>query len=169
VSAESCVEVMVSSRPPNSLKTSLGAATGWATAPWSIVPYVAKASLVAGVHTGSETSAASAHLPVAAPTWKRAVPGFAAAAAKRTSTRSCAGTVTRWPAASTLALAARPATLTERASPVWFCRTTGSSKRSPKLRKRGAEGRTMRGRRAVIVSSPAPNSLPPATAIAITR
>ena len=42
---------------------------------------------------------------------------------------------------------------------VWFCSTTGNSKRSPKLRKRGADGRTMSGRRAVMLLSAEPNLL----------
>src|SRR5215471_5262243 len=66
-------------------------------APASISPYVAKASVVAGVHTGRLTSAASAHLPLAAAIWNRAVPGLIVVAGKRTSTRSFAGTVTRKP------------------------------------------------------------------------
>ncbi len=65
--------------------------------------------------------------------------------------------------------APRATTSTVMAVSVWFWTTTGSSKRSPKFRKRGGEGRTISGRRAVIVDSPLPNSLPPATATAITR
>ena len=67
--------------------------------PSSITPYVAKASVVAGVHTGSSTSAASAHGPDAAPTWNRAVPARSAAIGKRTSTRSFAATTSRRPGA----------------------------------------------------------------------
>ena len=50
----------MTSRPPNSGTTPDGAFTGWTTLPSSIWPYVAKASVVAGVQTGSSTSAASA-------------------------------------------------------------------------------------------------------------
>jgi hypothetical protein len=52
---------------------------------------------------------------------------------------------------------------------VWFCTRTGRSKRSPKLAKRGADGRTVSGRRAVIVDSPEPKRPAPETATAITR
>ncbi len=67
------------------------------------------------------------------------------------------------------ALRARTATSTVIARSVWFCTTTGSSKRSPKLRKRGGDGRTISGRRAVIVASAEPNWRTPAAATAITR
>ena len=126
--------------------------------------------MVAGVQTGSETSAASAQAPEAAPTWKRAVPACRAATGKGTSTRSWAGTLTRRPALpSTVALRARTATSTASGASVWFWTTTGNSIRSPKFRKRGGDGRTMSGRRAVSVDSPAPKLRAPAAATAITR
>jgi hypothetical protein len=81
-----------------------------------------------------------------------------------------AGTVTRRPApAVSEALVARTATSTASGASVWFWITTGSSKRSPKLRKRGGDGRTITGRRAVSALSPLPNCLSPATAIATRR
>src|SRR5262245_9976968 len=158
-------------------------------APASISPYVAKASVVAGVHTGRLTSAASAHLPLDAATWNRAVPGFVVVAGKRTSTRSFAGTVTRRPfvvpplggsdwgaepvppegGTTNSAFAARTATSTFSGWSVWFCTTTGNSTLSPKLRNRGALGLAIIGNRAVIADSPAPNCLSTATATAITR
>src|SRR5262245_65205068 len=74
-------------------------------APSSISPYVAKASVVAGVHTGMLISAASDHLPALAAIWNRATPGLTVAVrGKRTSTRSLAGTVTRRPRAVVTAL-----------------------------------------------------------------
>src|SRR5437899_9514990 len=45
----------------------------------------------------------------------------------------------------------------------------GNAKRSPKFKKRGADGRAIKGSRAVIADSPEPNCFPPATATAITR
>ncbi|MBK9963285.1 MAG: hypothetical protein IPP06_18755 [Saprospiraceae bacterium] len=131
---------------------------------------MAKASVVAGVQTGSATSAAS-EPALAVPTiWKRAVPAIAAAAGKRTSTRSLAGTVTRLPLpAVSVAFDARTATSTASGASVWFCTTTGSSNLSPKLRNRGGDGRTITGSRAVSALSPLPNCLSPATAIAIRR
>ena len=148
---------------------------------------------MAGVQTGSSNWAASdpggrAEMPgcCTAATWKRAVPALMVSAGKRTSTRSSAGTVTRWPSSETAEpetfevsqtskvwqsaiFAPRTTTSTVMAVSVWFWSTTGSSNRSPKFRKRGGEGRTISGRRAVIVDSPLPNSFPPATATAITR
>ncbi len=134
---------------------------------------MANASLVAGVHTGSVSSCASdqASFDVAdAATWRRARPAFSAAAGKRTSRRSWAGTVRRrpWPC-ERVRFEARTATATSSGASVWFCTTTGSSNVSPKLRKRGADGRTISGRRAVMVDSRAPNELVPAAATAITR
>ncbi len=67
------------------------------------------------------------------------------------------------------ALRARTATSTVIAASVWFCTTTGSSKRSPKFRKRGADGRTMSGSRAVSVASPDPKLRGPEAATAMTR
>src|SRR5437764_9510265 len=67
------------------------------------------------------------------------------------------------------AFVARTATSTVIALSVWFCSTIGNSNRSPKFRKRGADGRAIKGRRAVIVDSPEQHCLPPATATAITR
>ena len=52
---------------------------------------------------------------------------------------------------------------------VWFWTTTGSSNRSPKLRNRGADGRTITGSFAVIVDSFAPNWRSFVAATAITR
>ncbi len=63
-----------------------------------------------------------------------------------------------------MTLAARTATSTVIGASVWFCSTTGSSNRSPKLRKRGAEGRTISGSRAVRLDSPLPKNFSPATA-----
>ena len=164
------VEEVVTSSPPNSGTTPAGAFTGWTTLPSSICPYVAKASVVAGVQTGSSTSAASAAVPDAAPTWIRAEPARTAAIGKRTSARSFAATTRRRPApAVSAALRARTATSTVISASVWFCTTTGSSKRSPKFRKRGADGRTMSGRRATSVASPEPKRRAPSTATAITR
>ena len=98
------------------------------------------------------------------------MPELSVAAGNRTSTRSFAGTVTRLPFPSVSSrLAVCIATSTVIGSSVWFCTTTGSSNRSPKLRKRGADGRTIRGSRAVTEDSPLPNCLPPATATTITR
>ena len=59
---------VVTSRPPNCGQTLPGSATGCAIAPSSITPYVANASVVAGVHTGSSRSAASLALPAEATT-----------------------------------------------------------------------------------------------------
>src|SRR5262245_56618723 len=67
-------------------------------APSSISPYVAKASVVAGVHTRMLISAASDHLPALAAIWNRATPGLTVVVGNRTSTRSLAGTVMRRPA-----------------------------------------------------------------------
>ena len=61
---------------------------------------MANASAVAGVYTGSSTSAASASAPATATTRRRAVPTWSATIGKRTSTRSLAGTVTRLPVAA---------------------------------------------------------------------
>ena len=98
------------------------------------------------------------------------MPAISAAAGRRTSTRSLAGTVTWRPEpAVSAALVARTASFTAMARSVWFCSTTGSSKRSPKLRKRGGDGRTISGRRAVMLDSPAPNCFSPATAATMTR
>jgi hypothetical protein len=131
---------------------------------------VAKASVVAGVQTSSSTSAASAQEPDTAPTWIRAEPARSAAIGKRTSARSFAATTTRRPAPSvTAAFRARTATSTLSSRSVWFCTTTGSSKRSPKFRKRGGDGRTISGRRATSDASPDPNWRAPETATAITR
>jgi hypothetical protein len=66
-------------------------------------------------------------------------------------------------------LRARTATDTSSGASVWFCTTTGSSNRSPKLRKRGGDGRTISGRRAVMVDSPEPKAFPRVAATAITR
>ena len=64
VSSCNCVDEVVTSKPPNCGNTSPGVCTGWTIAPfWSVVPYVANASVVAGVQTGSEISAASLNLP----------------------------------------------------------------------------------------------------------
>ena len=125
---------------------------------------------MAGVQTGRASSAASAKRPDWTPNWKRAVPAISAAAGKRTSIRSLAGTVTRrpWPEVMA-ALVARSATSTFIAWSVWFWRTTGISNLSPKLRKRGGEGRTMSGMRAVMLASPEPNCFSPATTATITR
>ena len=126
--------------------------------------------MVAGVQTGNDTSAASVRLPETATTWNRAVPGRAADAGKRTSTRSLAGTRTRRPSPSvSIAFVARTATSTVIASSVWFCTTTGNSNRSPKLRKRGADGRAINGSRAVIADSPLPARAAPSTAATNTR
>ena len=75
----------------------------------------------------------------------------------------------RPPPAVSAALVARTATVISSAASVWFCTTTGSWKVSPKLRKRGADGRTISGSRAVIALSPLPNCFSPATAIATSR
>ena len=64
---------------------------------------------------------------------------------------------------------ARTATSTSIGLSVWFCTTTGNSSLSPKFKKRGADGRAINGKRAVIADSPAPNCFSPATATAITR
>ena len=126
--------------------------------------------MVAGVHTGSSTSAASAAEPDTAPTWIRAVPARAAAIGKRTSARSFAATTTRRPSPSvSAAFRARTATSTDISRSVWFWTTTGSSKRSPKFRKRGGDGRTISGRRATSVASPEPKRRAPEAATAITR
>ena len=52
---------------------------------------------------------------------------------------------------------------------VVFCTTTGSSNVSPKFRKRGAVGRTVSGRAAVMIDSPVPNRSTSSTATASTR
>src|SRR4051812_20344553 len=96
-SVSSCnwVDDVVTSSPPNCGQTSPGACTGCTIAPLSsTVPYVANASDVAGVHTGSDTSAASAKLPEVTANWNRAVPAFIAATGNLTSTRSFAGKTT---------------------------------------------------------------------------
>ena len=170
MSAWSAVEDVVISRPPNSMTTPEGILTGCAIAPWSISPYVANASVVAGVYTGSSTFVASETPGADTPSWTRAVPGFSAAIANRSSARSLAATLTRCPGPPvTRALVARTTTATSIGLSVWFCSTTGSSKRSPKLRKRGGLGRTMSGSRAVTVDSPEPNCRSACTATAITR
>src|SRR5690606_13295821 len=115
-------------------------ATFWRMAPRSISPYVAKASVVAGVQTGSASSAASAKRPLCAANWKRAVPAISAAAGNRTSTRSLAGTVTWRPCASVMAaLVARRATWTGIGRWVWFRMPTGIANRSPQFRERAGE------------------------------
>ena len=91
VSSCSCVDEVVTSNPPNCGNTSPGVCTGCTIAPfWSVVPYVAKASVVAGVQTGSEISAASEYLPDETAIWNRAVPAFTVETGNRTSTRSLA-------------------------------------------------------------------------------
>lgn len=98
------------------------------------------------------------------------MPACSARAGKRTSTRSPAGTLTRWPApAPSSTPVARIATSTVIADSVWLCTTTGSSTSSPKLRKRGGEGRTISGSRAVTVDSALPKWRSPCTATAVMR
>ena len=58
-------------------------------------------------------------------------------------------------------LAASTTTSTSTATSVWFWTTTGSSNESPKFRKRGADGRTISGRRAVMLASAVPNCWAP--------
>ena len=67
------------------------------------------------------------------------------------------------------ALVARTATFTVIGASVWFCSTTGSLKVSPKFRKRGGDGRTISGRRAVTALSPLPKLRSPAEAMATMR
>jgi hypothetical protein len=85
--------------------------------------------------------------------------------------RSLAGTVTHKPLSPvSFRLLTWMTTSVTRGSSVWFCSTTGSSMLSPKFRKRGADGRTINGSRAVRLASAEPNCLPPAsTATTITR
>lgn len=117
----------------------------------SVVPYVANASVVAGVQTGSSISAASENLPLEATNWNRAVPALTVDTGNRTSALSFAFTTIRRPAdelsrglplcsisPSITAFEARIATSTDISASVWFCITTGTSARSPKLRNRGA-------------------------------
>jgi hypothetical protein len=164
------VDDVDTSSPPNCGITSLGAVTGWAMAPSSSTPYVANVSDVDGVYTGSDTVAESARSPLTAVTRSAARPTSSAASGKRTSTRSAAGTVTRNPvAASAPRLADSTTTSASSGASVWFCTTTGSSKRSPKLRKRGALGRTINGSSAVTLASAVPNCWVPAAATTITR
>jgi hypothetical protein len=69
--------------------------------------------VVAGVQTGSSTTAASARAPEEAPAWMRALPARAAAIGKSTSARSFAATTRRRPApARREAFRARTATST---------------------------------------------------------
>ena len=131
---------------------------------------MANASAVAGVQTGSVTVAASASGPDAAATSRRASPARAVSAGKRTSTRSLAGTSSLRPAPWVrVMLAGRTATSTSSASSAWFWITTGSSNRSPALRNRGADGRTISGRRAVSADSPTPKRLAPSVTTATMR
>src|SRR6476646_8950398 len=101
---------------------------------WSVVPYVANASVVAGVQTGKDISAASENLPDETAIWKRAVPALTAATGNRTSARSLALTKTRLPDVLSLgspvgsikppadkrAFVARIATSTAISLSVWF-------------------------------------------------
>ena len=102
------------------------------TAPWSTTPYVANASLVAGVYTGSDTSWASAWAADTAATRMRAVPGDFVRARNRTATRSLAGTTIRRPAEPTSSrLEVCTTTSTSMATSVWFWTTIGISNSSP--------------------------------------
>src|ERR1035437_7206414 len=149
---------------------------------WSVVPYVANASVVAGVHTGNDISAASLNLPEETAIWKRAVPALTVETGKRTSARSLALTTTRLPAEvarsfthafppvvppARLALVALIATSTAISLSVWFWITTGRSTLSPKFINRGALGRTINGCFAVIVDSLFPNRLAVSTETAV--
>ena len=96
--------------------------------PFSMLPYVANASAVAGVNTGMETSVESAAVSPNPLTRTRAVPAARTFIGKRTSMRSSAGTVTlrlTGPVASRFAVWITTSTLIG----VFprFCNTTGNS------------------------------------------
>ncbi len=131
---------------------------------------MANASAVAGVYTGSSMSAASAAPPPTPATRSAASSAAMVLIGKRTSTRSSAGTFTRLPAGPSRArFPAWTTTSTDTGTELWLWTTTGSSKWSPKLAKRGADGRIISGRRAVIEAVVEPKWAAPSTATTITR
>ena len=126
--------------------------------------------MVAGSYTGSVTCAASVAAPATAMAWRAAGPRAAVAKSKRTSARPPAGTVTRRPAGPVaVRLAARTATSITRGARSRFCTTTGSEKRSPMVRKRGATTRALSLRCVTTVPSALPNQRVWAVASATTR
>jgi len=98
------------------------------------------------------------------------VPARAAATGKRTSTRSLAGTFTRTAVTGgQLRVGGADRDLRLERLVRLILQHDGQLDAIAEVQEAGAEGRTIRGRRAVIVDSPLPKWLPEVTATAVTR